>query len=122
MATNAAQFNRELKNEMNAAGPENFVAFRADLCADMVSIAASRSRIGRTKRLVRSHGGATGSPKNWIRSSGPLRAHLRKTKVGTKVFVGSDDFKASWHEHGTDKMSARPMWRPALESVKDRRR
>lgn len=51
-----------------------------------------------------------------------LKTNRKEAKVTEDgvVVVGFADFKARWYEYGTEKRSARPYLRPALDELKDK--
>ena len=134
---NGAQFARQIVAEAKAIGKE-FVDWRADLVADILTVAERRSptgparvihRRGKTislpgRRLLEGWGANIGSKpryQTWS-GSGSARTHLRRARPGSTIVFGNREFYSSWQEKGTRTTTrARWMLRTGIESVKDRK-
>ena len=124
MGTNAAQFESELKQDIKKLRQE-FKNFRADLVGDVLSVAAGRTPVGKTKKLVRSWGANAGGGKpNYSLWGGSLEARnrLRTARVDSTIYMGNSHFTSSWFEKGTQRgLRARRMLQVGVEAVKDRK-
>ncbi len=141
MGANGVQFAAELKRESEKVKKE-FLAFRADLIGDMLSVAARLSPVGKTKTLVRSWGAGTSRPSKggfrqqkalgWDYGSLAVRTKLRTARVGATVWAGNSWFVSGFFENGTrsrqtktgaarGSVRARHMLARGIESVKGRR-
>ena len=147
LKVNADEFNKELMAEVGALD-QDFVNFRADVIADALQVAESRTPKGRSGDLVESWGAQPGKlafgfggKSGEFRATGSqaVRGFLRGTKPAESITMGNDDFKASWFEFGTKqrrkkgwgsrkkprgantgRITARHMLAVGIESVKDR--
>ena len=122
MGTNAAQFSAELKAEVQKV-EKDFVAFRADVVGDMLSVAAGLSPVGKTKTLVKSWGANTGRHRvmeNW-NGSASARQRILLAKPGSTIWAGNAWFVSGFFEKGTKRgIRARHMLARGIESVKER--
>ena len=122
---------------------QKFLDFRGDLVADALSVAASLTPVGKTKRTVRGWGAQVGNLSyrgEWrAKGSGIVRTFLKTlTKPSDRIFFGNDWFVAGFFEHGTGprqtgrkksatvhssrgSIRARHMLARGIESVKGRR-
>lgn len=123
MGTNAAQFERELLDEVEDLSQE-FVDFKAGIVGDALSVAASRTPVGATKKTVRSWGASVGSLR-WheFQGSAKARADIRRSKPGSLIYFGNSWFVSGFWEKGTKRgLRARHMFKVGIESVKDRKK
>ena len=123
MGTNAAQFERELLDEVEDLSQE-VVDFKADIVGDALSVAVRRTPVGATKKTVRSWGASVGSLR-WheFQGSAKARADIRKSKPGSLIYFGNAWFVSGFHEKGTKRGTrARHMLRVGIESVKGRKK
>jgi len=123
MGANGAQFSAELQREIKKV-EKDFVAFRADVVGDMLSVAAGLSPVGRTKTLVKSWGANTGRHRrleDWNGSSS-ARQRILLAKPGSTIFAGNAWFVSGFFEKGTKRgVRARHMLARGIEAVKGRR-
>ncbi len=134
MGVNAAQFERELLGEVEDVSKE-FVAFRADIVGDILSVAAKRTPAGATKKTVRSWGASVGSLR-WheFKGSAKARFDIRRSKPGSFIYFGNSHFVSGFWEKGTGtrftkkskahrgRIRARHMLKVGIESVRGRKR
>lgn len=111
-------FRLDLEREFEDKFEDEAVDMLKDIADRVFDIAQSRTRV-RTGKLKRTWGITVG-PKPDLRRRG--KGALSRVGVGKGLFVHNGDFRASWHEHGTVKMSPRPMLRPAIYAVRGMQR
>jgi len=114
--TNADQFVRELAAEAEALS-KRIVDAENDLARDLLNECRENTPV-RTGKLKSAWGIAVGTPDATAPGGGE---GLLVTRLpGQPIYVQNNDFRASFLENGTVKMSARPMAAPAIEKLDKR--
>lgn len=129
----AARFQRDLQKEFNAEILGGYEELRADMAIQFAEV-AERSIPKRTGKMARTIAASVGSERKGAKGGSAqvrrvVTAERAKNKALAQVrinfatiYVMVNDFKASLLELGTVKMSPRPFWRAAVESVRNLRR
>ena len=131
MSTNAAQFERELLDEVEDLSQE-FVDFKADIVGDILVVAETRPQPDAIKRAWGA-GLRNSFSFDDFRGSSRARADIRKASPGTPIFFGNSDWRSGFFEKGTrprftkkgafrGRIRVRHMLQVGIESVKDRRK
>lgn len=110
MATNVAQFQRELERDI-ATLDRSVLQKENELALELLADCRENTPV-RTGKLKAAWGIAVGAPD--LTAAGGGEELLASRRPGQKIYVQNTDFRATFLENGTEKMAPRPMAAPAI--------